>query len=190
MQEDTGRKSPKYPLSMRILHWLRAVIILGLIWSGWYMTSLPDSTPIAKFEFFYPNHKQFGVLAWLLAVLHLLIRWQKRRVLPQTPDGLTGWERTLSHAVHRLIMTLTLLIPIFGYSMSSSFTQSDGVPFFFFGHLPELLPNNDEAFALFQALHEYGAYLLLALIVLHVAGAAKHRLQDKGGETDVLSRML
>ena len=190
MNEKPLQEALKYPLFMRVLHWIRAVIILGLIWSGWYMTSLPETTPMATFDLFYPNHKQFGVLVWLLALVHLTIRWRNRHVLPQTPQGLSGWEKTLSHVVHRSIMALTVLVPLFGYSMSSSFTQSDGVPFFFFGELPELLPKNDKAFDVFHALHEYGAYLLLGLIVLHVAGAIKHRLQDKGGETDVLPRMF
>ena len=105
------------------------------------------------------------------------------------PKILKPWEKTLSHLVHRLIMTLTILIPMFGYAMSSSFTQSDGVPFFGL-EVPELLPKNDNAFEVYHALHEYGAYTLLALVVLHVVGAVKHRLQDKGGDSDVLPRMV
>ncbi len=190
MQSETQQASQKYPLSMRLLHWARAVIILGLIWSGWYMTGLPEDTPGETFGFFYNNHKQFGVLVWLLALVHLTIRWRNRHTLPQIPEQLTSWEKMLSHAVHRLIMLLTIAVPMLGYSMSSSFTQSDGVPFFFFGHLPEVLPKNDDAFVVFDTLHQYSAYVLLALIVLHVAGGLKHRLQDKGGKTDVLPRML
>ena len=179
----------KYPMSMRLLHWFRAVLILGLIWSGWYMTGLPETTPMETFDLFYPNHKQFGLVVWLLALTHLVIRWNNRRILPQTPQSLKPWEKTLSHVVHRSIMALTILTPMFGYAMSSSFTQSDGVPFFGL-EVPELLPKNDDAFAVYHDLHEYSAYVLLALVVLHVAGAMKHRFHDKGGETDVLPRML
>lgn len=179
----------KYPLSLRVLHWLRALLVLGMIWSGWYMTELPD-TFTAKYALFYPNHKQFGVLVWMLALVHLAIRWRNRAVLPQLPEGLARWEKLLSHVVHRLIIALILLIPVLGYSMSSSFTQSDGVPFFFLGPVPELLPKNDAVFEVFQALHKYSAYTLLCLVILHIAGTAKHRLQDKGGENDVLPRML
>ncbi|CDO38589.1 MULTISPECIES: cytochrome b [Novosphingobium] len=189
MAGDTAA-TPKYPLSMRILHWVRAVIILGLIWSGWYMTGLPESTPLDTFDMFYHNHKQFGVLVWLLAVVHLTIRWRNRRILPHEPEALKPWEKTLSHIVHRLIMLLTVLVPLLGYSMSASFTQSDGVPFFFFGEVPEILPKNDAAFEVFDTLHQYSAYVLLGLVCLHVVGALKHRILDKGGETDVLPRML
>jgi cytochrome b561 len=180
----------KYPLSMRILHWIRAVLILGLIWAGWRMTGFPEDTPMEKFNFYYSNHKQFGVLVWLIAIVHLVIRWRKQAILPQTPSGLSRWEKILSKVVHRLIITLTLLVPMLGYAMSSSFTQSDGVPFFFIHKVPEILPKNDAAFKVYDMLHEYAAYTLLGLIVLHIAGAIKHRLTDKGGESDVLPRML
>ncbi|MGZ5860198.1 MAG: cytochrome b [Croceibacterium sp.] len=188
MVETSNGVTPiKYPLSMRILHWTRAVLILGLITCGLTMTRMPENH---LSDLLYANHKQFGILVWLLALVHLAIRWRNRAVLPNTPQALTRWEALLSHAVHRLIMVLTVVIPVFGYSMSSSFTQSDGVPFFFFGQVPELLPKNDATFAVFQALHKYSAYLLLSLVLLHVAGAVKHRLLDKGGDTDVLPRML
>lgn len=179
----------KYPLSIRVLHWVRAAIIIGLIASGWYMTGLPESE-MDTAMFLYPNHKQFGVLIWLLALVHLTLRWRYKAIMPSTPAALAPWEKLLSHVMHRLIIALTVLVPLLGYAMSSSFTQSDGVPFFFVSHLPEILPKNDDAFAVFQALHAYAAYTLLFCIILHVAGAVKHRIMDKNGPTDVLPRML
>ncbi len=152
------------------------------------MTSLPDEAP-EKFALFYPNHKQFGVLAFILALLHLYLRFRHRAVLPASPAALKSWEVTLSHLVHRAIIALVLAVPLLGYGMSSTFTLSDGVPFFGL-EIPELLPKNDDAFAVFQALHRYAAYTLLALVALHVAGALKHWLLDRGGDTDVLPRMM
>lgn len=181
--------SAKYPPMIRALHWLRAVLILGLIASGWYMTGLSESE-MSTAMVFYPNHKQFGVLVWLIAVVHLILRWLHRDDLPQSPAGLKPWEKWLSHAIHRILITLTLLVPLLGYSMSASFTQSDGVPFFFISHLPELLPKNDAAFEVFRSLHKYAAYLMLACVALHIAGAVKHRVTGKGTQEDVLPRML
>lgn len=180
----------KYPLSLRLLHWLRAILILGLIWSGWTMTGLPENTPMETFGFFYSNHKQFGLLVWLVALVHLVLRWRSHAVLPPQPPALSGWERVLSHAVHWLMIALTLLTPVLGYMMSSTYTQSDGVPFFFISKLPNLLPKNDAAFEIFQLLHRYAAYALLSLVVLHIVGGLKHRFLDKNGPTDVLPRMF
>lgn len=181
------RRGIVYPLPMRLLHWTRAVLILALIAAGWHMTGLAEDD--ASAGFFYVNHKQFGILVWLLALVQLALRSRYRGLLPEAPSALRGWEKWLSHATHHLMIALTLLTPLLGYAMSSSFTQSDGVPFFFLSHVPEILPKNDAAFAVFQALHRYAAYVLLACIGLHVAGTLKHRLQDKGGATDVLPRM-
>lgn len=178
----------KYPLSIRILHWLRAVIILGLIATGWFMTGRQEHDPVAGF--LYPNHKQFGVLVWLLALVHVTLRWRYQAALPHSPVGLKPWERMLSHAMHKLILVLVLVTPLLGYLMSSTIPEGDGVPFFFFGYVPELFPKSDAAFLLFQALHKYCAYILLGCVVLHIAGTAKHRVTDRDGETDVLPRML
>lgn len=187
MDKKARDTAAKYPLPIRAVHWLRACLVLGLLACGWYMTGLPEGD---LSSFLYKNHKKFGILVWLVAVLHLGLRWRYKSVLPSAPQALAAWEKLLSHLIHRLIIALTLLVPMMGYLLSSTFTQSDGVPFFFIARLPDFLPKNDAAFEVFQTLHKYSAYLLLACVVLHVAGALKHRFQDKGGKTDVLPRMM
>lgn len=187
MEDALTSDSAKYPVNMRVLHWLRAAVVIGTLSVGVLMVNLPDDLPL-KFEQFYPNHKQFGMLALLLCLVQLVLRMRSR--LPVPPPGLLPWERMLSIFVHRAFYALLIIVPLMGYSMSSTFTQSDGVPFFFFGHLPELLPKNDRWFEVFQWLHRVLAYALLALVVLHIAGTLKHRYLDKGGQADVLPRML
>jgi cytochrome b561 len=185
---DLSDDAQKYPASMRAFHWLRALVVIGTLSVGLLMVNLPDDLP-AKFEQLYPNHKQFGLLAMLLGLVQLVLRMRARHRLPGPPAGLRPWERMLSTTVHRAFYVLLIVVPLMGYSMSSTFTQSDGVPFFF-GLLPELLPKNDNWFEVFRLLHRIFAYTLLTLVVLHVAGALKHRLLDKNGQTDVLRRML
>jgi cytochrome b561 len=175
----------KYPLTIRILHWSMAVIILGMIAAGWSMVS-PDGQTPSKFDFLYPWHKSFGMLILLLVLVRLATRL--RGAIPALPGGLAPWEARAAKIGHVALYALMIIVPCMGYSMSSSFTQSDGV--FFFGvNLPELLPKNDARFAVFQALHRYLAYTLLALVVVHVAGALKHRFLDSDRGNDVLSRM-
>jgi len=185
---DTPTSDPdKYPANMRVLHWLRAIVVMGVLGAGLVMVNLPDELP-AKFEVLYPNHKQFGLLALVLTLAQLLVRLRSR--LPELPKSLAPWEQSLSKFAHRALYALLIVVPLMGYSMSSTFTQSDGVPFFFFGHVPELLPKNDHWFEVFQLLHRTLAYALLALLVLHVAGALKHRFLDKRADADVLRRMF
>lgn len=175
----------KYPASLRVLHWLRALLILGLIAAGWVMTSLDDETA-EKFGELYPLHKSFGLLVLLIVLVQLGIRALSR--LPG-PADLPKHERVLSHVVHVAIYALLLIVPLMGYAMSSSYTHSAGVTFFGL-HVPELLPKNDAAFRVFQFLHKVLAYTLLGLVGLHVAGALKHRFFDKNPKADVLPRMM
>ena len=179
-------KLRRYSLPMRVLHWTRALLILSLVPLGWYMTSLPDEAPI-KFDTLYPTHKELGVLTFLLVCTALLIRTRSR--VPESPNGLARWEKTLAHITHVTLYTLAVIVPLIGYARSSTFTQSDGVPFFFF-MIPEILPKNDHVSEILSELHEILAFTLLGVGVLHILGALKHRFLDRDRENDVLSRML
>lgn len=176
----------KYPLSMRILHWTMALLIGCQLAAGAWMVRLKDAVP-AKFEHWYPWHKCVGIVLFILIVARILIR--RRSKLPPAPTVFARWERMLAGATHGAIYLLILFIPLMGYSMSSSFTQSDGV--YFFGLLlPELLPKNDNHFEVFRQVHRWSAYLLLAIVVVHVLGAVKHRLFDRNRAGDVIPRMF
>lgn len=177
----------RYPTSLRVLHWVRAALIAGLLWAGWHMTGLDDEVA-SKYELYYPWHKSFGVLALLVVLVQIALRW-RNPTLPKPLPTLAGHERLLSLLVQRAMYALIVIVPLMGYSMSSTYTMSDGV--FFFGvNLPELLAKNDDWFVIFQWLHKVLAYALLGLILLHVAGALKHRFVDHDPRNNVLRRML
>lgn len=183
----------KYPATIRILHWAMAVVIIGMIWSGWFMASVPldevMSEEVIEMEGFdfYPWHKSFGMLVLIMFAVRLFFR--TRATIPALPSGFASWEVKAAKIGHVALYVLMLVVPLMGYSLSSSFSQSDGV--FFFGfNLPELLPKNDDRAVVFQTLHAWLAYTLLALIVVHILGALKHRFLDRNPDNDVLSRML
>lgn len=176
----------KYPLSMRLLHWLMAAIILGMVWAGWTMVSMDDHVP-AKFELFYPWHKSFGMLVLLLVLARLTLR--ARSSIPPLPAGLSPWETKAAKAAHVVLYSLMIAVPCMGYSLSSSYTQSDGV-FFFAFNLPELLPKSDPRYEVFRVLHRWLAYTLLVVVALHALAALKHRYLERDRKNDVLSRML
>jgi cytochrome b561 len=181
-----GREGGRYPLSLRFLHWTRAVLVVGMLGAGWLMTSLGDAVPL-KYGTLYPLHKSVGLLIFGLVVIQIAIRL--RTTLPPSPAAIAAWERRLSKLVHTAMYILLLSVPLMGYAMSSSYSRSDGIAFFGFP-VAELLPKDDANFAIFQWIHKVSAYMLLALIGLHVAGVLKHRFFDKRPGSDVLPRML
>jgi len=177
----------RYPRSIRWLHWGMAAIILGMIALGFTMVHLVDDSEPVKTIWLYPYHKSFGMLILFLVLVRLPVRRASR--LPDPPRGLKAWERRLARFAHGALYVLMFVVPLMGYAMSSSFTESDGV--YFFGvNLPELLPKNDARFEIFDRVHAILAYTLLGLVALHVIGALKHRIFDRNGDTDVLSHML
>ncbi len=177
----------RYPLAMRLAHWARAILVLGLLLAGWAMTQ-PEDAPPGAFDWLYPHHKSFGLLALGLVLLQLAFRIAYRDRIPSMPAALPTMDRTLAKVTHRAMLVLLVAVPLMGYSMSSTFTQSDGVTFFGL-HVPEILPKNDDWFRAFQLGHKVCAYALLALVVAHVAGTLKHRFFPDGPGEDVLGRM-
>ncbi len=175
------REGMRYPLSLRLLHWIRAALVLGMISAGWLMTNLADAVPW-KYGTLYPTHKSFGLLILGLVVIQITIR--SSTVLPP-PSNIDAWEARLSKLVHGAMYLLLVAVPLMGYAMSSSYSQSDGVTFFGLP-VPELLPKDDARFVIFQSLHRILAYTLLAMVGLHVAGVVKHRYFDKRPGSDVL----
>lgn len=176
----------KYPASMRVLHWLMALLIFGQIFGGWFMTPYDEARePLIGQLYWW--HKSFGLLAFLLIFIRLSNRL--RRVPPQLPKTLPSFDRKLAHIAHWSIYALIVLIPITGYTLSSTFEYSDGITFFGV-HVPELFPKSEAVYEAADWLHGILAYTLLAVVVLHLAGVIKHRYFDKNPDHDVLKRML
>jgi len=96
-----------------------------------------------------------------------LIRTRSR--VPELPSGLARWEKMLAHFTHITLYSLAIIVPLIGYARSSTFTQSDGVPFFLF-MIPEILPKNDHISEILSELHEILAFTLLG-VAIGVAGA-------------------
>ncbi|WP_422136021.1 cytochrome b [Endozoicomonas sp. ALD040] len=172
----------KYPLLMRLLHWLMAITILSIIASGWYMAGLSKDVSY-KYDI-YPWHKSFGILVLLLVAIRILIRLFSK--VPELPKGLPNREKVLAKITHYSLYALMILVPLSGLTMS----DAGGRDVFFFGiQLPEFMEDNKELAGTLHTIHSYIPYAFLAIIALHVVGAFKHRFMDKP-EHDVLGRML
>jgi cytochrome b561 len=165
----------------RLLHWLVAAHILGLIALGWYMVDLSYYDPYYHDSLHY--HKAFGILALVLGMLKVL--WYGANRQPEPTAALPTWQRRAANMVHWWLLLLMVLIPASGYLISTS--AGDGIDLFGWFELPALLNISDEQRELAILVHEWLAYGTLGLVGLHMLAALKHQFIDRDG---TLKRML
>jgi cytochrome b561 len=170
----------RYGVLSMLLHWSMAVLIIGMLVLGLYMTSLPDGDP--KWEW-YGLHKSIGMLVFVLALLRLL--WISTHPRPALPQNLRPWERTAAHATHGLLYLAMLLLPVSGYIDSSA--GGYHLAFFDLFEVPKIIPENKGFEELAVLIHSSLAYGLIAVLVLHLGAVAKHHLIHKD---ETLRRML
>jgi cytochrome b561 len=154
------------------LHWLFAALALLMVGMGWYMVEIPRGTP--ERGFWFNLHKSFGVLAAVLVALRLV--WRLHHRPPPWPAQMPQWQRALVRGNHALLYTALVMMPLSGF-IASNFTRF-GVKFFGLP-LPRLAVDSPTLHAVFNTIHVYTAYLLVALVALHVVAAFKHLLYDR-----------
>ncbi len=159
-----------YNLISKIIHWVSALLILGLIFIGFYMDDLEGAQ---KYKM-YDIHKSFGVL--LLGLVCVRILWNAIKGKPKTLISYKKWEKILSHISHMFMYLAMIALPLSGWAISS--TGGHAVKFFGI-KLPALLEKNKELHEIFEELHEFLAIALLFVVGLHILGAFKHHFIDK-----------
>ncbi len=172
--------SNRYTKTAMSLHWLMALLIIGLFAVGLYMHELPLSP--WKLQI-YSWHKWAGVTAFLL----VLVRWAWRITHrpPALPVNMSRSAELAAHAAHALLYLLMIAIPLSGWLMSSA----KGIQTVYFGviPIPDLIAKNRDLGNLLKEIHAILNFTLAAVVVVHASAALKHHLIDKD---DVLTRML
>ena len=161
------------------LHWLMAVMIIGLLALGIYMHELPLSPQKLAL---YSWHKWFGVTAFLLVWLRLA--WRVTHRPPALPESMSPLMRLAAHAGHAALYVLMIAIPLSGWLMSSA----KGFQTVWFGVLPipDLVGRDKALGDLLQEVHEALNVLLMLTLAGHVAAALWHHFVLKD---DTLRRM-
>lgn len=178
----TAHPTRYHPVSV-LLHWVLGLALIGLFAVGLYMTDLPFSPQRLKL---YNWHKWAGVTLLALSVFRLVWRLTHRPPpLPRAIEtAMPRWQRLAHHATHHGLYLLFFAVPLLGWAYSSA----AGFPVVLFGvlPLPDFVPVSEELAGLIKPLHKLSAFTMMALVLLHVAGALKHQFVDRDG---LLSRM-
>ena len=172
----------------RALHWVMALLILGMLGLGLYTANIAESLS-ERFEL-VQLHKSFGFLVFVLAVLRLIWRFCNRHN-PALPPDMQPWERIAAHISHIALYILMFAMPLTGWLMASASRAKEdlGIRNMVFGlfEMPDPIVPGDNALAeTFGTIHFYLAIALMAVLVVHIGASLKHHfvLRD-----DVLRRM-
>ncbi len=163
------------------LHWLMALLMIGLFILGWYMMDL--SYTDSDYNLAYMVHKSLGILVFELAIVQ--IGWRLYVNHPAPLRSHKSWEVLAARVVHIILFSMIVLIAFSGYAISSA--EGDAVSFFNLYAIPGILPAYENLEDLAGEIHFYLAYGTACLVLLHMAAALKHQFIDKDG---TLSRML
>ncbi len=171
---------PQYNRVAKGLHWLMALLIIGLIPLGLYMHDLPLSPQKLQL---YSWHKWAGVSVFVLLLAR--VAWRLAFPPPPLPWQMSRTQQQLAHLGHLGLYLLMLVIPVSGWLMSSA----KGIQTVWFGVLPipDLISKDKALGAQLADLHALLSWTLVALLIVHVGAALKHHIVDRD---DVLKRML
>jgi cytochrome b561 len=168
----TGDRHMFSPLQ-RALHWLMALMVLAMLFIGVTMVS----TLRPRFLTLITIHKPLGIAVLVLALLRLGLRlWNGA---PQLPSDLSSMQVVAAKLSHVVLYALLIAMPLIGWGMLSA----GGYPIVLFGsiHLPKILPQADQLYAVLRTAHTLLAYLFFATILLHIAAALFHGLIRRDG---------
>jgi cytochrome b561 len=160
-----------------VLHWTMALLITGQWTLGKVMKNLADQR--LSFDLIQ-WHKSFGFLILALAVLRLF--WRLANPRPALPAGMPRIERRAARWAHRALYALMLLLPLSGWAIASASVLEIPTFAFYLFVLPDLpMARSEAAEALWTSVHRTLGWLLLGLVVLHVAAALRHQFLLRDG---------
>jgi cytochrome b561 len=159
---------PRYDAVAIALHWLIAAALLAQVVLGWVMQEIPKQ-PQGPRAFWFNTHKSIGLTLGALIVVRLA--WRLTHRPPPLPDSVARWQAIGAPLLHRLLYVVMLALPLSGY-LGSAWS---GRPVRYFGiTLPQWAGQDDALKDALSIVHSVAGWLLIALLVGHLAAAFGH----------------
>lgn len=170
----------------KTFHWLTALLILSLIPLGWYAERLPYETDmeLARKAWLFSLHKTMGVTVFFVAIGRILWAWHQPK--PGLLNADKPAESFAAETVHWALYGALVIVPLSGW-ISHAAAAGFAPIWWPFGQGLPLVPKSTNIEHIFSAVHWIATKVLIASLLLHIAGALKHHFVD-GDAT--LRRML
>lgn len=166
------------------LHWFVGLTFIVVLLVGFYMETMEAYA-------LYPIHKSFGALLFFVIMVRVVWRVMNGWPVPLKDDN--KLELFVAKLVHWVLIIGTVLMPLSGMAMSGA----GGRGVFIFGleliaanpdaaNPGKVIPLNEALAGLGHTAHGIIAWVMVAAILAHIAGAIKHHHIFKN---DTLLRM-
>jgi cytochrome b561 len=140
-----------------------------------------------------PRPERLANYAWhsalgydLLAILILRLLWRWFNPVPELPAELKPWERMSARLGHFLLYCFMLAVSLTGWLVATT-ARTPMTKDVFGLNVPPLVTTLDRSVRQWiEETHMVLAYVLAAVVVVHVMGALRHHLVKRN---DVLRRM-
>lgn len=170
----------------KTFHWLTALLILTAIPLGILANGAPYETAeaLARKGWLFSMHKTVGVTVFFIAFLRIM--WA---VFQPKPGGLhpeRKLETLLAETVHWLLYGSLVIVPLTGWLHHAATSGFAPIRWPFGQDLP-FVPKSDRLAEITAGLHIVFERVLVASLLLHLAGAVKHHVIDRDA---TLRRML
>jgi cytochrome b561 len=163
-----------YDAPARVFHWLTAALLLVQYLLAWTMPDVHrDTKPVGLIAW----HLGVGMVIVLLVLVRLL--WRGAHGAPPQPDSVAPALRAIARLTHCLLYILLLAVPLMGWANASS--RNWPVTLLAFMPMPPLSPAGSSVGHALGDWHRNFAWVLLALIALHIGAALFHQwvLRDR-----------
>ena len=171
--------SQTYSLTLRLIHWLTAAFIIGLLTLGFWMTSRSGANLWDELtNTLYAWHKLIGFLVLIITGLRILAKLTSKR--PPYPSNLSQLQIQLAKSVQGLLYLLLVLTPLFGWAGVTAYPALITVGNYHLPGMPGIPKDETLAKQLFE-IHSYLVFTLIGVSLAHMAVGLHHLLFKKDG---------
>lgn len=156
-----------------LLHWIMAILIVGLFVLGVYMVDLDYYSKWYNAAPWW--HKSLGMVTFFSLIVRIV--WVIANQGPIPLVTYKRWESVAAKVTHILFYVLLLLICISGYFITTA--KGASIDMFGWFDIPALARLDKSLAETSGEIHEIAAYVMALLFLLHVCATVKHHFLDK-----------
>lgn len=171
LESDMKQDVISYNLTLRVIHWLSAFVVISMFAVGLWMVDLNYYS--SWYQTAPTWHKSIGILLAALTIFRVI--WKAITTSPSIEGK--AFEIKAAKAAHHLLYFLLFVLFVSGYLISTSDGRGiDVFTWFTVPSLGELFANQSD---IAGRIHYYTALILIALVSVHSLAALKHHFIDK-----------